>query len=72
MKENSVFTAGAQHLNSLTDLRKHFFFWEGVPHMRHMEVPRLGVESELKLLAYATASAAPDTNHVCDLHHSSQ
>ena len=27
------------------------------PHPRHMEVPRLGVESELQLPAYATATA---------------
>ena len=25
------------------------------PHPRHMDVPRLGVESELQLLAYTTA-----------------
>ena len=37
----------------------------------HMEVPRLGVESELQLPAYATATAMPDQSHVCDLHHSS-
>ena len=37
-----------------------------------MEVPRLGVESELQLLATATASATQDPSHVCDLHHSSQ
>ena len=36
-----------------------------------MEIPRLGVESELLLLAYATATATPDPSHVCDLHHSS-
>ena len=34
-------------------------------------VPRLGVESELQLLAYATATATWDPRHVCDLHHSS-
>ena len=34
-----------------------------------MEVPRLGVELELHLLAYATAMQ--DLNRVCDLHHSS-
>ena len=28
-----------------------------------MEVLRLGVESELHLLAYATATAMPDLNH---------
>ena len=37
-----------------------------------MEVPRLGVEPELQLLAYATAIATLDTSRVCDLHHSSQ
>ena len=35
-----------------------------------MEVPRLGVESELYLLAYATATAMLDPSHVCDPHHS--
>ena len=34
--------------------------------------PRLGVESELQLLAYATATATQDLSHVCNLHHSSQ
>ena len=28
-----------------------------------MEVPRLGVESELQLPAYATATATPDPRH---------
>ena len=37
-----------------------------------MEFPRLGVESELPLLAYATATATQDLNRVCDLHHSSR
>ena len=36
-----------------------------------MEVPRLGVELELGLLAYATATAMPDPSGICDLHHSS-
>ena len=29
-------------------------------HLRHMEVPRLGVKSELQLPAYTTAAAMPD------------
>ena len=37
-----------------------------------MEVPRLGVQSELLLPAYTTATAMPDLSHVCDLHHSSR
>ena len=36
-----------------------------------MEVPRLGVESELQLPAYTTATATGDPSHVYDLHHSS-
>ena len=34
-----------------------------------MEIPRLGVESELQLPACATATAKPDLSLVCDLHH---
>ena len=37
-----------------------------------MEVPRLGVESELQLPAYATGTATPDLSCVCDLHHISR
>ena len=37
-----------------------------------MAVTRLGVESELQLPAYATATATPDPSYICDLHHSSQ
>jgi len=40
--------------------------------MQHMEVPRLGVKSELQLQAYATGTAMPDPSRICDLHHSSQ
>ena len=36
-----------------------------------MEVPRLGVESELELQAYTTAMATQDLSCICDLHHSS-
>ena len=36
-----------------------------------MEVPRLGVESQLQLAVYTTATATPDPSRVCDLHHSS-
>ena len=41
------------------------------PHLWHMEVPRLGVKSELELLACTTATATQDLSHVWDLHHSS-
>ena len=42
------------------------------PHLWHMEVLRLGVELELQLLVYTTATATPDPSLVCDLHHSSR
>ena len=42
------------------------------PHPRHMLVPRLGVESERLLPAYATAAVTPDPSRVCSLHHSSR
>ena len=41
-------------------------------HPRRMEVPRLGFEYELQLLAYSRASVTWNLNHICDLHHSSQ
>ena len=39
---------------------------------RHVEVARLGAESELQLPTYATATAIPNSSHICDLHHSLQ
>ena len=44
-----------------------FFFFLG-PYLGHMEVPRLGIELELKALTYATATQDPSL----DLHHGSQ
>ena len=49
-----------------------FFFCFLGPHSWHMEVTRLGVESELQLPAHATAIATQEPNHVCDLHHGSR
>ena len=37
-----------------------------------MEVPRIGVQCELRLPAYTTATATQDPRHVCNLYHSSQ
>ena len=67
-------------------LRKHLFFSFSFslslsfffflvflgPQPRHVEGPRLGVQSELQLLAYTTAAATQDPNCVCDLRHSSR
>ena len=48
-----------------------FFFVFLGSNLWHMEVPRLGVELELWLSAYATATATPDPSWVCILHHNS-
>ena len=46
-----------------------FFFWSIClflgPHLQHMEVPRLGVDSSY------SCWPTPDLSHVCDLHHNS-
>ena len=62
-----------ESLRPMLAVKKKFFFFVFLgPHPQHMEVPRLGVESELWLLAYATATALPDLSCTCDLHHSSR
>ena len=49
----------------------HFFVFVFLRlHPWHMEVPRLGVKSELQLPAYTTAIVTRDLSHVFDLHHS--
>ena len=48
-----------------------FFVFLG-PHAWHMDVPRLGVQSELQLLDYTTATATRDLSRVCNSHHSSE
>ena len=47
-----------------------FFFFQ--THSWHVEIPRLGVQSELQLLVYATTTATQDLSHVYYLHHSLQ
>ena len=65
------------HCNNFKPLFFFFFLFLG-PHLLHMEASRLGVESELQLVATAvatataTATATSDLNRVCNLHHSSQ
>ena len=49
-----------------------FCFFPLRPHPWHTEVPRLGVELEQQLLAYATAIAMQDPSHVCNPHDSSR
>ena len=53
-------TSGHLHLNM--PLMHYHIFLE--PHPQHMEVPSLGVESELQLPAYTTAIAIQDMSRV--------
>ena len=46
------------------------FFFSAVP--LHMDIPRLGIESELQLPPYASTTATPDPCYICNLHHSAQ
>ena len=47
-----------------------FYFFRAT--LRHEEVPGLGVELELQLTAYTTATEMQDPSCICNLHHSSQ
>ena len=47
-----------------------FIYFSGL-HPQYMEVSRLGVDSELQLSAYTTATAMRDPSCTCDLHHRS-
>ena len=40
------------------------------PHPQHVEVPGLGVKSELELPVYTRTTATQDLSCVCDLYHS--
>ena len=52
----------------LLESRDSFLFFLG-SHSWRMEVPRLGAELELLLLAYPTATSMPDLSCICSLHH---
>ena len=47
-----------------------FFFYLFRATPWHMEIPRLGVNLELQLPAYTTATATQVLSHICELHHS--
>ena len=49
----------------------YFIFCFLGPHLQHMELPWLGVELELQLLACVTAATTLDPSCIFNLHHSS-
>ena len=53
-------------------MKLFFFFCFLGPHLRHVDVPRLGVKLELQPPAYTTATATWEPSCTCDLHHSSR
>ena len=58
------------YFHQLHEILLFFFFVFLGPHPWRMEVPRLGVESELQLLAYTTAIATWALSLIWDPHHS--
>ena len=63
----SLTHCATRELQNISILKFLFcFFFLGL-HMWHMEVPKLGVESELQLPAYTTTKAMQDLSRVCDL-----
>ena len=48
-----------------------FVFCFLVLHPWHMEVPRIGDQLKMQLLAYVTTTAIPDPSCICDLQHNS-
>ena len=69
----AIFTICSNATFSTRPFLSIFFFLVSVfwgLHPWHMEVPRLGAELKLQLLAYTTVMATWDPSCVCDLHHS--
>ena len=69
--------SGAPGAHNILDHRHFFFFFLFSfcclgPHLRHLEVPGLGVKLGLQRPAYTTATATPGSSHICDPCHSLQ
>ena len=52
---------------SASEFHCFIFFFFLRPHLQHLQVPGLGLISELQLPAYTTATAKPDLSLICDL-----
>ena len=66
-----MWALGTGH-HSLSGLMVGAFFLLLRATLWHTEVSRLGIQSELQLLAYTTATAIPDPSFIFDVQHSSQ
>ena len=56
----------SNHSEYVLNILFFFFSYVGL-HLLHMEVPRLGVKSEVQLQAYTTATAMGDPSRICNL-----
>ena len=65
---STISVGGSPPLHTLSGVFLFFGGWG--QHLRHMEVPRLGVKLELYMLAYTTAIATWDPSCICYLHYS--
>ena len=65
-REPRFFYAEPPDVTMLTTISIYLLLW---PHLCHMEVPRLGAESERQLPACTTATAM-NPSHLCNLCHS--
>ena len=69
----SSFSFAAPELRGRTDFFFLFFLFCFLGlNLQYMEVPRLGVKSELQLRIYATATAMQNPSCACHLHNSSR
>jgi len=65
----------SKHLTVSTANKMKFeliFFFFSQPHLWHLDVPRLEVQSEMQLPVYTTATATPDPSCICEQCCSSQ
>ena len=70
---NKITLATIQYIKTLINETREnktinfFFLFKATP--LHMEAPRLGIESDLQLLAYTPATESRDPSHICNLCH---
>ena len=72
MLDATLLHHGGNSINHFLFFNFYYYFFFLWPHLQDMEVPGLGVESELQLQAYAIGTTIPDLSCICALSHSLQ
>ena len=57
-----------RYVHCLSYISSLFFFFFSWPQLWHMEVPKARGQTGTAVRAYTTATATPDTSHICNLH----